>query len=102
MYTKISTEECIDRLWDFLKLPAMTEFYGTCPKAMIKAIKLVPTNKRMRFRDFIIRQISRIAMGMLQKELKRAAKELQSARKSQKEPTIAKKKPRQKKQNKQK
>ena len=86
MYTKISTEECIDRLWDFLKLPAMTEFYGIHPKATIKAIKLVMTNKRMRFRDLIVRQISRIAMGMLQKELKRAAKSCkvpERARKSQ-------------------
>jgi hypothetical protein len=64
MYTKIGTEECIDRLGDFLKLPAITEFYGICLKATIKAVELVMTIKRMRFRDLIIRQISRTAMGM--------------------------------------
>ncbi len=36
MYTKIGTKECINRLGDFLKLLAMMEFYGICPKATIK------------------------------------------------------------------
>jgi hypothetical protein len=41
IYTKISTEECINRLGDFLKLLAIAEFYGICPTATIKAKKLV-------------------------------------------------------------
>jgi hypothetical protein len=41
MYTKIGTKECINRLGDFLKLPAITEFYGIRPKATVDAIKLV-------------------------------------------------------------
>jgi hypothetical protein len=91
MYTKIDTEECINRLGDFLKLPAITEFYSIHPKARIKAIKLV-----IRTHPKSQKEAQRAAE--CQKELERAKNskknsklKLKEAKKSKKSKTKGKK-----------
>ena len=64
MYTNIDTEDCIERLSEFLSKPANYIKFGYRPKALIAAIKIVMRNNRMRFGDVIAKQIRGIAMGM--------------------------------------
>ena len=65
MYSKIDTEDCISRLTTFLLQPAtQARFKHYNAEALIKAIKLVMRNNRMRFGDIIVKQLVGIAMGM--------------------------------------
>ena len=65
MYTKIDTEDCIRRLSNYLRLPStQRDFPHYHPEALIKALKIIMRNNRMRFNDIIVKQLVGIAMGM--------------------------------------
>ncbi|KAL7525089.1 hypothetical protein ACHAWF_003257, partial [Thalassiosira exigua] len=65
MYTKIDTEDCIDRLSNFLwDAHTNMTFPHYRPSTLLSAIALVMHNNRMRFGDIFVRQLSDIAMGM--------------------------------------
>jgi len=65
MYTKIDTEDCIQRLSDFLFSPeCRKEFPHYNPHALVAALEIVMRNNRMRFGDIIAKQLVGIAMGM--------------------------------------
>ena len=65
MYPSINTTQCIARLSDYLSSPEISSKYGFSPKALLEALTLVMLNNRMWFGDIIVKQLSRIAMGML-------------------------------------
>ncbi|KAL7526875.1 hypothetical protein ACHAWF_001948 [Thalassiosira exigua] len=65
MYTKIDTEDCINRLSDFLwDAHTNMTFPHYRPSTLLSAIALVMRNNRMRFGDIFVRQLTGIAMGM--------------------------------------
>ncbi len=64
MYPNIDTAQCIERLSNYLTDPNISSKFDYSPEALIEAIKLVMENNRMRFGDVIVKQVSRIAMGM--------------------------------------
>ncbi len=64
MYPSINTAQCLDRLLGFLLSPDISQRYGINSKALLKAIKLIMYNNRMRFGNVLVKQISGIAMGM--------------------------------------
>jgi hypothetical protein len=65
MYPNINTAQCIARISEYLSSLEISSKYGFSPKALLKALTLVMLNNRMKFRDIILKQLSRIAMGML-------------------------------------
>jgi hypothetical protein len=90
MYTKIGMEECIHGLGDFIKLPAITEFYSIRPKATIVAIKLdTPKRAEKKFKEL------QSAKKQLQKKARRSQKKQKKPQKGQKKHTKTKKKPKQ-------
>jgi hypothetical protein len=64
MYPNINTVQCIEQLSNYLTDPNISSKFGYSPEALLDAIKLVIENNRMRFGDVIVKQVSRIAMGM--------------------------------------
>ncbi|KAL7545881.1 hypothetical protein ACHAWF_009235 [Thalassiosira exigua] len=65
MYTNIDTEECIARLEDYLMDPiTQSTFSHYSAEALVKAIKIIMRNNRMKFGDVIVRQLIGIVMGM--------------------------------------
>jgi hypothetical protein len=64
MYPNIDTTQCIDQLSNYLTDPNISSKFGYSPVALVDAIKLVMENNCMRFGDVIVKQVSRIAMGM--------------------------------------
>jgi hypothetical protein len=64
MYPNINTAECIERLSNYLTDPNISSKFGYSPEVLLDAIKLVTENNCMRFGDVIVKQVSRIAMGM--------------------------------------
>jgi hypothetical protein len=65
MYTNIETEDCINRLSEYLLDPSTLATYPyLIPTATTEAISLVMKSIRMRFGDVIVRQHKGIAMGM--------------------------------------
>jgi hypothetical protein len=64
MYPNINTAQCIKWLFNYLTDPNISSKFGYSPEALLDAIKLVMENNRMRFGDVIVKQVSRIAMGM--------------------------------------
>ena len=65
MYTNINTDECLDRLTEFLlRLSMETRFPHYPAKALVKALHLIMKNNRLRFGDIIVQQLKGIAMGM--------------------------------------
>ncbi len=64
MYPNINTAQCIKRLSNYLTDPNISSRFGYSPVVLLDAIKLVMENNCMRFGDVIVKQVSRIAMGM--------------------------------------
>jgi hypothetical protein len=64
MYPTIDTKQYIIRLSNYITDPDISRKFGYSPEALLDAIKLVMENNRMRFGDVIVKQMSRIAMGM--------------------------------------
>ncbi len=64
MYPNINTAQCIEWLSNYLTDPSIPSKFGYSPEALIEAIKSVVENNCVRFGDVIVKQKSRIAMGM--------------------------------------
>jgi hypothetical protein len=64
MYPSLNTAQCLERLSGFLLSPDISQRYGIGPKALLKAIKLIMYNNRMRFGNVLVKRISGIAMGI--------------------------------------
>jgi hypothetical protein len=65
MYTNIETEDCINRLSEYLLDPITLKAYPyLTPPAIKEALSLVMLNNRMRFNNFVVKQHKGIAMGM--------------------------------------
>jgi hypothetical protein len=65
MYTNIDTEDCINRLSEFLLDPTTLAAYPyLTPIATTEALSLVMLNNRMRFNNIVVEQHKGIAMGM--------------------------------------
>jgi hypothetical protein len=64
MYPSIDTADCMACLSEYLSDPKVSTMYGFSSAALLEALELVMFNNRMRFCDIIVKQISRIAMGM--------------------------------------
>jgi hypothetical protein len=64
MYPSIDTADCLARLSENLSDPEVSTMYGFSSVALPEALELVMFNNCMRFGDVIVKQISRIAMGM--------------------------------------
>ncbi len=64
MYPNINTAQFIEWLSNYLTDPNISSRFGYSPVALLDAIKLVMENNCMRFGDVIVKQVSRIAMGM--------------------------------------
>ncbi len=64
MYPNIDTMQCIEWLSNYLTDPDISSRFGYSPEALLDAIKLVMENNCMRFGDVIVKQVSRIEMGM--------------------------------------
>ena len=58
MYSNIETEDCINRLSEYLLDPI------TPPPAITEALSLVMLNNRMRFNNIVVKQHKGIAMGV--------------------------------------
>ena len=65
MYPSINTAQCIARLSEYLSFLEISSKYGFSPKALLEALTLVMLNNHMWFRVIIVKQLSRITMGML-------------------------------------
>ena len=65
MYTNINTEDCLQRLTDFINNSATTERYPHLrPAALVEALHIVMHNNRMIFGNLFFHQHKGIAMGM--------------------------------------
>jgi len=65
MYMNINTDDCIERITEFLKNPASKKRFGHYnTSALVEALILVMKNNRMRFGDLLVKQLMGIAMGM--------------------------------------
>jgi hypothetical protein len=65
MYTNINTEDCLQRLTDFINNPATAERYPHLrPATLIEALHIVMHNNIMRFGNLLFHQHKGIAMGM--------------------------------------
>ena len=65
MYTNIETEDCINRLSEYLLDPITLKAYPyLTPPAITEALSLVMLNNRMRFNNIVVKQHKGIAMGM--------------------------------------
>lgn len=65
MYTNINTEQCLQRLTNFITdTTTLERFPHLKPRALIEALDIVLHNNRMRFDGLLIHQHKGIAMGM--------------------------------------
>ncbi len=64
MYPSIDTTNCLVCLSGYLSNKEVSGTYGFLSKALLETLELVMLNNHMRFGDIIVKQISRIAMGM--------------------------------------
>ncbi len=64
MYPSIDTTDCLAHFSEYLSDLEVSTMYGFSSAALLKALELVMFNNCMRFGDIIVKQISRIAMGM--------------------------------------
>ena len=67
IYTNINTDDCIERITEYLKSPVSKKrfvHYNTSALLELEALILVMQNNRMRFGDLLVKQLMGIAMGM--------------------------------------
>jgi hypothetical protein len=63
-YTSINTADCLTQLLEYFSDTKVSSKYGFAMTALLEAFDIVMCNNHMRFCDIIVKQISRISIGM--------------------------------------